>query len=56
MRELLRASGIEHVETRPGRSGQFDVIIDGTLRYSRYDTGRFPSDPEVVALAGAAKG
>jgi hypothetical protein len=35
---------------RVGRSGQFDVTVDGTLRYTRSRTGRFPTDDEVEDL------
>jgi predicted Rdx family selenoprotein len=38
------------VEIQPGRAGQFDVVIDGTLAYSRYSTGRFPGDAELQSL------
>jgi selT/selW/selH-like putative selenoprotein len=50
VRELLRARGIEDVEHKPGRSGQFDVIVDGKLRYSKFDSGRFPSEQEIEKL------
>jgi len=33
-----------------GRSGIFDITIDGTLAYSKHKTGNFPSDDEVRAL------
>ncbi len=36
-----------------GRNGIFDIIVDGDLRYSKGQTGRFPTDAEVQAvLAG----
>jgi len=38
------------VEIQPGRSGQFDVIVDGQVVYSRYKTGRFPSEADLAAL------
>ena len=53
MRDALQARGVTEVEIEPGRSGQFDILVDGTLKYSRYQTGRFPSDDEVSALAAA---
>jgi hypothetical protein len=34
----------------PGGRGQYDVIADGRLVYSKADTGRFPEDGEVLAL------
>ncbi len=53
MRDALQAKGISNVEIEPGRSGQFDILVDGKLRYSRYQTGRFPSDDEIAALSAA---
>ena len=38
------------VEIQPGKSGQFDVEIDGKLAWSRYETGRFPADGELEKL------
>lgn len=35
-----------------GRAGIFDIIVDGTLKYSKKQTGRFPTDEEIDA-AGA---
>lgn len=32
---------------KPGRTGQFDVIADGALIYSKSQTGRFPVEGEV---------
>jgi predicted Rdx family selenoprotein len=46
----LEANGRGPVEVTPGKSGQFDVVIDGRLGYSRYSTGRFPSDADLAAL------
>jgi predicted Rdx family selenoprotein len=48
----LKTHGITAVELQPGKSGQFDVTIDGRLKYSRYQTGAFPSEQEIDALAG----
>ncbi|HEX6295041.1 MAG TPA: Rdx family protein [Burkholderiales bacterium] len=39
------------VEILPGKSGQFDVVIDGKLAYSRYETGRFPADADLEKIA-----
>jgi predicted Rdx family selenoprotein len=50
VRDALQARGFDNVELKPGKSGQFDVSIDGALRYSRYQTGRFPSDQEIDRL------
>ena len=32
-----------------GGKGIFDVIVDGQNIYSKYETGRFPEDEEVLA-------
>lgn len=50
MRDHLRKRAAGDVELRVGRSGQFDVTIDGTLRYTRAKTGRFPTDDEIEDL------
>jgi hypothetical protein len=47
----LEARGRGPVEIRPGKSGQLDVVIDGRLAYSRYETGRFPGDADLEKLA-----
>jgi hypothetical protein len=33
-----------------GRSGQFDVLDDGRLVFSKHDVDRFPEPGEVLAL------
>lgn len=50
MRERLEKMGVTDFELRPGRSGQFDVTVDGTLKYTRGKTGRFPTDAEIEDL------
>lgn len=50
MRDALARRGLTDISLQPGRSGQFDVLIDGELRYSRDRTGAFPSDAELDAL------
>nr|WP_085933874.1 Rdx family protein [Enhydrobacter aerosaccus] len=52
MRARLEQLGATDIEMRPGRSGQFDVSVDGTLKYTRSKTGRFPTDDEVESLIG----
>jgi selT/selW/selH-like putative selenoprotein len=37
----------------PGGKGQFDVIADGSLVYSKQDAGRFPEEAEVLELLPA---
>lgn len=52
MRAKLEQFGISDIDIVPGKSGQFDVTVDGRLAYSRHQTGRFPTDDEIDALAG----
>lgn len=51
MRDLLARSGHTDITLIPGKSGQFDITIDGRLAYTRAKTGRFPTDEEIDALA-----
>ena len=53
MKAKLEELGISDIDIAPGKSGQFDVTVDGKLAYSKYQTGRFPTDDEVDALAEA---
>lgn len=53
MRDSLQAKGVGDVECKTGRSGQFDIVIDGRVAYSRYETGRFPSEEEIARLLAA---
>jgi predicted Rdx family selenoprotein len=46
----LEARGKAPVDVQQGKTGQFDVIIDEKLVYSRYETGRFPSDSELEKI------
>lgn len=46
MREL---SGAE-VELIRGSGGVFDITVDGRLKFSKKQAGRFPTDDEVDAL------
>jgi predicted Rdx family selenoprotein len=50
VRESLERQGAADIELRPGKSGQFDVTVDGALRYTRSKTGRFPTDAEIEDL------
>ena len=52
--EELRAGGHE-ADATPGGKGQFDVVADGALVFSKHELGRFPDDGEVASLlAGRA--
>jgi sugar phosphate isomerase/epimerase len=46
VRDHLQKRGPADIELRPGKSGQFDVTVDGTLKYTRSKTGRFPTDED----------
>jgi len=37
----LEERGRGPVQVQPGGRGQFDVVMDGRVAYSRYETGRF---------------
>lgn len=37
-------------EAVPGVKGQFDVLADGALIFSKAETGRFPEENEVLGL------
>jgi len=47
----LNAAGFE-AEALPGSKGQYDVIADERLVFSKAETGRFPEPGEVLALLG----
>ncbi|MBK9376655.1 MAG: Rdx family protein [Holophagales bacterium] len=50
--ELKRAFGVD-ATLKKGSGGVFDVVVDGTLVYSKRDTGRFPEPGEVSRLMGS---
>ena len=50
MRDRLEKLGAADIELRIGKSGQFDVTVDGALKYTRSKTGRFPTDDEIEDL------
>jgi selT/selW/selH-like putative selenoprotein len=37
----------------PGEKGQFDVLRDGELVFSKQETGRFPEQGEILAALNA---
>ena len=41
------------VELVPGVGGVFEITVDGQLKFSKKQTGRFPSDDEVIATGEA---
>jgi selT/selW/selH-like putative selenoprotein len=46
----------EETAITPGKSGQFDVLINGELIFSKSETGRFPLDGEVEDRFAARTG
>ena len=48
---MLTESGYGAVALE-GQKGQYDVIADGSVVFSKQREGRFPEDDEVVALLG----
>ena len=50
MKAWIEAGGHGPVETQTGKSGQFDITVDAKLAYSRYQTGRFPSETELERI------
>ena len=48
--KCLQKKGAADIERRPGKSGQFDVTVDGALKYTRSRAGCFPTDNEIEAL------
>jgi selT/selW/selH-like putative selenoprotein len=49
----LEAKYGAEVELVPGVGGVFEITVDGTLRFSKKQTGRFPTDDEVIAAGGS---
>jgi predicted Rdx family selenoprotein len=48
---MLRERGVDASAT-PGGRGQFDVVRDGELLFSKHTAGRFPGEGEVERLVG----
>ena len=46
--DVNERTGIEATAI-PGARGQFDVLLDGRLLFSKGDAGRFPEPEEIVA-------
>jgi len=47
--ELKEAFGVDATLLAEGK-GIFDVVVDGDLLYSKYETHRFPESGEVTGL------
>jgi predicted Rdx family selenoprotein len=46
----IEGRGRGPVEIEAGKAGQFDVVVDGRLAYSRYETGTFPDEAKLQEL------
>jgi hypothetical protein len=49
---MLNTRGVEAKST-PGGKGQFDVLRDGELLFSKHAEHRFPGEAEIASLVGA---
>ena len=49
---MLNAQGVD-AEAIAGGKGQFDVVHDGSVVFSKRDVGRFPEEGEIASLVGA---
>ncbi len=50
-KELARSLGVTP-KIKMGGQGQLDVIVDGTVVFSRQKEGRFPTAKEIVEAVG----
>jgi selT/selW/selH-like putative selenoprotein len=48
---MLKGRGVE-ATTTPGGKGQFDVLTDGELVFSKHEAGRFPGEAEIAKAVG----
>lgn len=55
MADSLKAKFGEDVTITPGKSGQFDVLAEGNLLFSKSESGRFPIEGEVEERFAALK-
>jgi predicted Rdx family selenoprotein len=46
----FESQGRGPVDIQPGRAGQFDIVVDGQVAYTKSTTGRFPSDAELAKI------
>lgn len=50
MKAWFEARGRGPVTIEAGKSGQFDVVVDGRLVWSRYETRGFPCDADLEKM------
>lgn len=48
---MLEKRGVDAKAT-PGGKGQFDVLRDGELVFSKHEVQRFPGEAEIASLVG----
>jgi predicted Rdx family selenoprotein len=46
----IETRGHGPVDVQPGKTGQFDVVVDERLVYSRYATGKFPAEADLEKI------
>jgi len=46
----FEARGRGPVDIQPGKIGQFDIVVDQKLVYSRFETGRLPTDADLARI------
>jgi selT/selW/selH-like putative selenoprotein len=49
---ILRTKPDADISLRRASGGVFEITVDGSLRYSKKATGRFPSADEVLGATG----
>lgn len=49
---MLRTKPDADISLRRSGGGVFEIVVDGSLRYSKKAAGRFPSADEVLAAIG----
>jgi selT/selW/selH-like putative selenoprotein len=50
VRDLFESRAGAKVDLVKSSGGVFEITVDGTLGYSKKNTGRFPQDRELAAL------
>ena len=46
----------EKVQVKPGKTGQFDVVVDDKVIFSKAEVGRFPVENEVEEVFAKSRG
>ena len=49
---ILRKTPDADISLRRSGGGVFEITVDGSLRYSKKATGRFPSEDDVIGAVG----